>query len=59
MLVGDTATKRQHPLGSMERRAIYGVQLKDKKLSTDLMFMQGLKETIDQLAMANIGMDMC
>ena len=34
-------------------RAMRGVQRKDRKRSTDLMFMQGLKETIDQLAMAN------
>ena len=30
-----------------------GVQLKGRKRSTDLMFMLGLKETVDQLAMAN------
>ena len=30
-----------------------GVQLKDKKISMDLMFMLGFNETIDQLAMAN------
>ena len=30
-----------------------GVQLKDRKRSTDYMLMLGLKETIDQLAMAN------
>ena len=30
-----------------------GVQLKDRKKSTDLMFMLSLNETIDQLAMAN------
>ena len=29
------------------------VQLKDRKRSTDLMFVQGLNETVDQLAMAN------
>ena len=29
------------------------VQLNDRKRSTDLMFMLGLRETIDQLAMAN------
>ena len=29
------------------------MQLKDRKRSTELMFMLGLKETIDQLAMAN------
>ena len=29
------------------------VQLKDRKRSTDLMFILGLNETIDQLAMAN------
>ena len=34
-------------------RAMCGVQLKDRKRSADLMFMLGLKETIDQLAMAN------
>ena len=34
-------------------RAMCGVQLKDIKRSTDLMFMFGLSETIDQLAMAN------
>ena len=33
-------------------RAICGVRLKSKR-STDLMFMQGLNETMDQLAMAN------
>ena len=32
---------------------MYGVQLIDRKRSTDLMFMLGLKETIDKLAMAN------
>ena len=30
-----------------------GVQLKDRIRSTDLMFMLSLKETIDQMAMAN------
>ena len=30
-----------------------GVQLKDRKRSTDLMFMLGLNDTIDQLAMTN------
>ena len=34
-------------------RAICGVLLIDKKRSTYLMFMLGLSETIDQLAMAN------
>ena len=34
-------------------RAMCGVQLKDRKRSTDLMFMLGLNETIDQLTMAN------
>ena len=34
-------------------RAIHGVQLKDRKRSMDLMSMLGLKETIDQLAIAN------
>ena len=30
-----------------------GVQLKDRKISTVLMFVLGLNETIDQLAVAN------
>ena len=34
-------------------RAMFGVQLKDIRRSTDLMFMLDLQETIDQLAMAN------
>ena len=34
-------------------RAMCGVQLKDRKRSTDFMFMLALNETIDQLAMAN------
>ena len=34
-------------------RAMCGVHLKDRKTSMDLMFMLGLNETIDQLAMAN------
>ena len=34
-------------------RALCGVQLKDIETSMDLMFMLGLNETIDQLAMVN------
>ena len=34
-------------------RAMCGVQRKDRKRSTELMFMLGLSENIDQLAMAN------
>ena len=34
-------------------RAMCGAQLKDRKRCDDLMFMLGLNETIDQLAMAN------
>ena len=34
-------------------RAMCGVQLKDRKRSTDLMFMLGLKETVDLWVMAN------
>ena len=34
-------------------RDMGGVQLKDRKKSTDLMFMLALSETTDQLAMAN------
>ena len=33
--------------------AMCRVQLKERKISTELMFMLGLNETIDQLAMAN------
>ena len=34
-------------------RAMYGVQLKDRKRSTDLMFMLGLMETMDRLSIAS------
>ena len=34
-------------------REMCGVQLKDRKISTDLMFMLGLMEAMDQLAMAS------
>ena len=34
-------------------RAMCGVQLKDRKIYTDMMFMLDLKETIDQLAKSN------
>ena len=34
-------------------RAMCGVQLKDRKKSTDVMFMLGLNETIVQMGMAN------
>ena len=34
-------------------RAMCGAQLKERKRPTDLMFMLGLNEIIDQLAMAN------
>ena len=34
-------------------RAMCGVQLIERKISTDLIFMLGLKETMDHLAMAN------
>ena len=33
--------------------AMCGVQLNDRKRSTDLMFMLGLNEIMDQLAMTN------
>ena len=38
--------------GSM-LRAMCGVQLKDRKRYTDLLFILDLKKTVDQLAMAN------
>ena len=34
-------------------RAMCGVQLKDRKRCTGLMFMLGLNKTMDQLDMAN------
>ena len=34
-------------------RSMCGVWLKDRKRCTDLMFMLGLNETIDQLVVAN------
>ena len=34
-------------------RAICHLQLKDRKRYTDLMYMQGFNDIIDQLAMAN------
>ena len=34
-------------------RAMCGVQLKDRKSTTDLIFMLGLNETIDQMALGN------
>ena len=34
-------------------RAMCGAQLKDRRRSMDLIFMLGLNETVDQLAMAN------
>ena len=34
-------------------RAICGLQLKDRRRSTDLMLMLGMNETMDPLAMAN------
>ena len=34
-------------------RAMCGVRLKDRKRFTDLMFMLGLNDTIDQLTMTN------
>ena len=41
-------------------RAMCGVQLKDGKRSADLIFMLGLNEAVDQLAMAVfVGMVVC
>ena len=34
-------------------RAMCGVQLKDRKISTDLMFILALNETMDQLLIVN------
>ena len=55
----ETWCQKENEIGILQRtersmvRAMCGVQLKDRKRSTDLIFMLGLKETIDQLAMAN------
>ena len=38
-------------------RAMCGFQLKDRKRSTDLMFMLGVNETMDQLAMTILLVD--
>ena len=35
-------------------RAMCGVQLKDRNKSTDMMFMLGLKEAVDKLAMQTV-----
>ena len=49
---------KERDIGILQRtersmvRVMCGVRLKDRKGSTDLMFMLGLKEVIDQLAMA-------
>ena len=41
-------------------RAMFGVQFKDGKRSTDVVMMMGLSETIDRLAIAVcVGMVMC
>ena len=48
---------KESEMGILQRtemvRSMCEVQLKDRKKSTDLMFMLGLIETMDQLAMAN------
>ena len=60
MLYGSEAwCLKESDMGILQRtersmvRAMCGVQLKDRKRSTDLMFMLGLNETIDKLAMVN------
>ena len=62
ILYGSTAwCLKEREMGILQRmkrsmvRAVCGVQLKDRKRAEDLMFMLSLSETIDQLAMANIG----
>ena len=51
--------QKESEIGILQRtersmvRAMCRVELKDRKRPTDLMFMMGSKETIDQLAMAN------
>ena len=67
MLYGSVAwclKERDENFSRTERstvRAMCGVQLKDRKGSTDLMFMLGFSETIDQFAMQTVfvGMAMC
>ena len=56
---GEALCLRESEMGILRKkersmvRQMCGVQLKDKKRSTDLMFMVGLRETIDHLAMVN------
>ena len=55
----DALCLKESEVGILQRtersmvRAMCGVQLKDRKRYTDLIFMLGLKETLDQLAVAN------
>ena len=46
---------KESEIGILQRteRAICGVQLKDRKRSTDLMILLGLCETVDLLVMAS------
>ena len=56
MYVDEAWCLKESEMGILQRlmvRAMCGVQLKDRKRSTDFMFMLGLNEIIDQLAMAN------
>ena len=60
ILYGSEARRlKESEMGIMGRtkisvvRATCGVQLKDRKRPTDLMFVLGLSKTIDQLAVAN------
>ena len=60
MLYGSRAwCLKESEIGILQRtersmvRAMCGVQLKDRKGSIDLVFMLGLKEAMDQSAMAN------
>ena len=56
---GDAWCLKEGEMGILQRtegsmvRAMCGEQFKDRKISTDLMVMLGLNETIDQLAIAN------
>ena len=60
MLYGSEAwCLKESEMGMLQRtersmvRAMCGVQLKDRKISTYLMSILGLNETMDQLAMAS------
>ena len=59
LYLSETCCLKESDMGILRRtgrsmvRAMCGEQLKDRKRSTDLVFMVGPNETIDQLVVAN------